>query len=217
MNYKLLPKERPPRSVDVSRPPTLLRRRFIAFLALFFVVALLPLNSFAASVYAYDPLSKYNEILHAPTLDEPWTTIKFCIRTSDGRYWESNPTLYYYYSQICILKNLVWPSEEALSAERKYDTWWKETLTGVRLTGIPGSDSFRRNNFTIRYWNPRKESDGNYYVDVVIDQEWYPLNIKNVTFYIKGTPNGGSPSESRYYLDVLSVSKDTFYFPVRTG
>ena len=29
MNYKLLPKERPPRSVDVSRPPTLFRRQFV--------------------------------------------------------------------------------------------------------------------------------------------------------------------------------------------
>ena len=120
-------------------------------------------------------------IKHTPTLDEPWTTLQVCIRTSKGYYWKSAPAIKYTRDYtLCEPEELVWPDEEALLAERKYNTWWKNTYHKT-VDGI---------TFTIRFWDPRKDSDGNYYVDVVIDQDWYKLAIaSNYTnkFYIMDT------------------------------
>ncbi|MGN1172946.1 MAG: hypothetical protein ACI4SO_04085, partial [Muribaculaceae bacterium] len=209
MNYKLLPQERPPRSVDVSRPPTLLRRRFIAFLALFFVAALLPLNCYAEWLYGEGKMKEGLAIKHAPTLDEPWTTLQVCIRTSGGYYWESAPAIKYTKDYtLCESEELVWPDEDALSAEIKYNTWWKNTYYKT----VDGT------TFTIRFWDPRKESDGNYYVDIVIDQDWFELAIaSNYTnkFYIEGV-DSSSKSKLTYDVDGVANPQATKFFPERT-
>ncbi|MGN0230183.1 MAG: hypothetical protein ACI4BH_10280, partial [Muribaculaceae bacterium] len=188
-------------------------------LAVFFVAALIPLNGFAVDIQGSGDM--YNkcspELKHAPTLDEPWTTLKVCIRTSDGYYWAWAPSIFYKRMSvdnvICAPEELVWPDEEALSAERKYNTWWKNTYYKT-VDGI---------TFTIRFWDPRKESDGNYYVDIVIDQDWCEVNQKTsakVSYYeIQGySSKGGISSYVTFYYTLLRTSDigNTSTYPVRT-
>ena len=182
MNYKLLPKERPPRGVEGHfTSPYMTKchaRRDVRnktlkiILALFFVVALLPLNGYGYNGIVINGKSGpagSSIIKHQPTLNEPWTTIQFCIRNSEGQYLSSVHLFGPHGERICDpVEELCWPDEEALSAERKYNTWWKNTYYKT-IRGV---------TYTVRFWDPRKV-DGNYYVDIVIDQDWYELNRRD--------------------------------------
>ena len=64
-------------------------------LAVFFVAALIPLNSYAEWLYGEGKMGEGLAIKHTPTLDEPWTTLQVCIRTSKGYYWKSAPAIKY--------------------------------------------------------------------------------------------------------------------------
>lgn len=232
MNYKLLPKERPPRYVELPPPMTkchagrdVRNKALKIILALLFVAALLPLNGFAAKVGGYGWIGKNcnNVFNHVATIEEPWNTIQLCIRTYDGKYWKDDydivgnykgPVILYYagngYQEICNpIEELCWADEAALSAERKYNTWWKNTYTNT-VNGI---------KFTVRFWDPRKDSDGNYWVDIVIDQDWYELNSSYAPIFIIE----GASSESNFgdndvycYTDPLPVPKTPKITPVRT-
>ena len=178
-------------------------------LALFFVAALFPLNSYAEWLYGEGKMGEGLAIKHTPTLDEPWTTLQVCIRTSKGYYWKSAPAIKYTRDYtLCEPEELVWPDEEALLAERKYNTWWKNTYHKT-VDGI---------TFTIRFWDPRKDSDGNYYVDVVIDQDWYKLAIaSNYTnkFYINGY-DSDFKSYLTYEVDGVALPRGSNFYPERT-
>lgn len=146
MNYKLLPKERPPRYVELPPPPVtkchagrdVRNKTLKIILALFFVAALLPAKSFAGD---FIKNNEYSKVTHGVTRNEPWT--EFCILLYDptdedthmtmGKPYgipflpsdiPAGPCIYYYNgsSTVDILCNpvdeLVWTSESDIMPSR---------------------------------------------------------------------------------------------------
>lgn len=188
--YNLLPKKRPPREVDVSRPPTRMWQRAVSLMAfksmLVLLLALLPRPSWAA----FDFSTSYSAIDWHPTIEKPHLEIGLCFYDTNG--YDSffthdategsnvGPALYIDDNYICSPDyELAWPGEsgtgndQGLEDKRGNDGWWGNTYTKT-VNGV---------KYTIKFWDPRKIG-GRFYVTVhvfldnfVVDHK-YKVKIK---------------------------------------
>lgn len=188
--YNLLPKKRPPREVDVSRPPTRMWQRAVFLIALksmlVLLLALLPRPSWAA----FDFSTSYSAIDWHPTIQKPHLEIGLCFYDTNG--YDSffthdategsnvGPALYIDDNYICSPDyELAWPGEsgtgndQGLEDKRGNDGWWGNTYTKT-VNGV---------KYTIKFWDPRKIG-GRFYVTVhvfldnfVVDHK-YKVKIK---------------------------------------
>ena len=187
--YNLLPKKRPPREVDVSRPPTRMRQRAVFLIAfksmLVLLLALLPRPLWAA----FDFSTTYSAIDWHPTIQKPHLEIGLCFYDTNG--YDSffthdategsnvGPALYIDDNYICSPDyELAWPgsgdgNDQGLEDKRGNDGWWGNTYT-KKVNGV---------TYTIKFWDPRKIS-GRFYVTLhvfidnfVVDHK-YKVKIK---------------------------------------
>ena len=200
MNYKLLPKERPPRSVDVSRPPTLFRRQFVVSVLLM-LFALVSQKSHAA----FDFETTYSAMDWHPSLEKPHMEIGLCFYDCNGsdsfflhtatEGSAAGPALYVDGNYICSPDfELAWPgsnntgNDSGLNDEKGNDGWWGNTYTKT-INGV---------KYTIKWWNPRKIND-RFYVTVHVFLDKFRVDHR-YTVTIKGwwkTNNEGTRFVSR--------------------
>lgn len=96
--YNLLPKKRPPREVDVSRPPTRMRQRVVFLLAVILAAISLPIKSYAdyASEYYFGgDENGYIKVSHQPTAKEPWVSIRMLLYDPTNKiYFPQAPSVF---------------------------------------------------------------------------------------------------------------------------
>ena len=176
MSYKLLPKEHPPKNVDVSSPPTRFQQRNVVSLAMMYVVvlllALLPIQSWAGSYFGNTSI---HSIAWQPTVEKPHMQINLCIydatKNSNSFFLHDategsnkGPAIYIDGQYIGSPDwELAWPGnsntgdDDALENQRGNNGWWGSTYSRT-IDGV---------TYTVRFWDPGKNGN-KYYVTMFV-------------------------------------------------
>lgn len=206
MNYKLLPKEHPPRMVDDSRPPKR-QRQWGAFSVVLKSMLLLLLAFVSQQSYAgFDfETAGYFGLDWQPTVEKPNMQIGLCFydtNGSDSFFLHdategdiAGPAVYVDGKYICSPDwELAWPgpsftgNDSALNDEKENDGWWGNVYT-KKVDGV---------TYTVKFWNPRK-SNGRFYVTLHVFIDKFRVDHQ-YTVTVKGywkTNNSGSKFVSR--------------------
>ena len=222
MDYRLLPKSRPPVSVAASRP-TVPHWRRVAFLWMLMLTTALVLPMRVKAGVHFNQGN--SSIRQHPTIQKPWTEINLMFYDTEGKdgYFlhtktangKDGPAIWVNGNYICSPDwELAWPANDGnadgLDDERGNNGWWGSTYT----KNVNGT------NYTVRFYDPRKQGN-RFFVTVVVYQDRLqmgsPMEVK-----IGGTWRINSTSTAYEELafktnPIENLFKSSPYTAERTG
>lgn len=128
---------------------------------------------------AGDHFSEGNTVItHQPQVNEPWITVQvmfYDTNGGDGFFMHDKtdgvhdgPAVYIDDFYVCSPDwQLAWPgdgdgADDYLGDERSVDGWWGKTYSYSAKNSNTGQE------YTVKFWNPSKKSDGRFYCDMII-------------------------------------------------